>query len=169
MREYRREPADRIPHTRGDGPEAPTDATETNVVFPTHVGMDRCWPCSRGWRWSVFPTHMGMDRYWRRNEDARPCIPHTRGDGPRRSLEMVQAYAYSPHTWGWTDRRQCVLLQVSRIPHTRGDGPFYKPRLSEAKLVFPTHVGMDRGASLTTPDPWPYSPHTWGWTELHDQ
>ena len=111
----------------------------------------------------VFPTHVGMDRSRRRRREPSSCIPHTRGDGPFAASMQDLYCGYSPHTWGWT--------VGSRV-------------FSTSPLVFPTHVGMDRGCPPISqygaciphtrgdgPSFWmhseialKYSPYTWGWT-----
>ena len=50
-----------IPHTRGDEPCGGTNSVSEQIVFPTHVGMNR---------------GMGTGRR------GRYRIPHTRGDEP---------------------------------------------------------------------------------------
>ena len=138
-------------------------ARVTTRVFPTHVGMDRsrstrpaswsCIPHTRGdgpsvrrrrrhrkaysphtWGWTanrhtiakqtlVFPTHVGMDRFAYMVNVCKGRIPHTRGDGPFKTSCWLMSHQYSPHTWGWTEETRRGVV---------------------TKLVFPTHVGMDR-------------------------
>ena len=90
-------------------------------------------------------------------------IPHTRGDGPMICRRSSRWSMYSPHAWGWTNRRimprKLPIVFPTRvgmdrdqylsydwrnsIPHTRGDGPSTLPRSMYARM---------------------YSPHAWGWT-----
>ena len=111
-----------IPHTRGDGPQ----------TYYENSGGDKYSPHTWGWTARhatnqsiklVFPTHVGMDRARFGQRATLFGIPHTRGDGPDEVQDYVPSQAYSPHTWGWTVRRN-----LSALPN----------------FVFPTHVGMDR-------------------------
>ena len=68
-----------IPHTRGGEPQWDSDVPDRNVVFPTHVGVNR------------------SSRSYLR----RPIrIPHTRGGEPIAYEAALEADTYSPHTWG---------------------------------------------------------------------
>jgi len=51
-------------------------------------------------------------------------VPHTRGDEPMTSVRRFI-------TW-------------FHVPHTRGDEPVAEATASDATLMFPTHVGMNR-------------------------
>ena len=91
-------------------------------------------------------------------------FPHTRGDGPTKAYLRGCSLQFSPHPWGWTDRRDVrpsvdgvfptpvgmdrhhrgIQKDRGRFPHTRGDGPIHQQLFS--------------GGSM-------FSPHPWGWTE----
>jgi len=90
-------------------------------------------------------------------------VPHTRGDGPDYKSLIEFLTESSPHTWGWTSESDIKALDYDE---------------------FPTHVGMDLGASCSSIsrrrvphtrgdgptcehigyDGSMSSPHTWGWT-----
>ena len=171
-----------FPHTRGDGPVTCQRSrlrrafsphtwgwsacfltlSCSSSVFPTHVGMVRV---SFGIISShlVFPTHVGMVRSQPHHLSRRICFPHTRGDGPLSSTGFAQCRSFSPHTWGWSAKREAALAAFD---------------------VFPTHVGMVRSlcACLASKESFPhtrgdgpatrnwwtvpdeFSPHTWGWS-----
>ena len=73
--------ANRIPHTRGDGPITPVGAYDMLMYSPHAWG----WTQSRGnigTASGVFPTRVGMDQPSPRFAQYLHSIPHTRGDGP---------------------------------------------------------------------------------------
>ena len=76
-----------IPHTRGDGPENGFDENQVRKYSP------------HAWGWSVtsnqaeiiieiFPTRVGMVRHVSGLRGDVSDIPHTRGDGPKRSFNI---------------------------------------------------------------------------------
>ena len=92
----------------------------------------------------------------------------------------------SPRTWGWTDdgragragdrrrphargggpqQKQIAAWKKQRRPHARGGGPSGASRTLMTKSVVPTHVGVDRLASVMRRCASSSSPRTWGWTE----
>ena len=95
-------------------------------------------------------------------------FPHTRGDGPSFCALLIQRFWFSPHAWGWSDRRglgalsgrvfptrvgmvrvvDSLVQRVYCFPHTRGDGPSSRGNIKSAG--------------------W-FSPHAWGWSgcEFH--
>jgi len=110
----------------------------------------------------MFPTHVGMNRCALGWTVKRTNVPHTRGDEP------------------YTQKHR--LVKGLHVPHTRGDEPYLIVLRVAGELMFPTHVGMNRGASFTRtgivnvphtrgdePPSWfanffrlQCSPHTWG-------
>ena len=156
-----------LPRTRGDGPKRRL----------TGSGLRSASPHTRGWTlrfgrrsrlFGGFPAHAGMDPSTRCPTRPVRRLPRTRGDGPGEgTMEWTERPA-SPHTRGWTHRRQhlqAVRLgfpahagmdpvwqltrgQSRRLPRTRGDGPHLRGRW---RLI------------------WEASPHTRGWTQLGAQ
>ena len=155
---------DRVPRTRGDGPE---------VVHrgPLH---DEGSPHTRGWTPALrrrrgggrgFPAHAGMDPLWVVNVENPSGVPRTRGDGPINVSGASLLDAGSPHTRGWTastlirtpsgwgfpahagmdPSSSCAGTGRRRVPRTRGDGP-----------------GAQRSTRCTRSG----SPHTRGWTDF---
>ncbi len=127
------------PHTRGDGPDY---GHETPVP-------DEFSPHTWGWSgdaagivksFSVLPTHVGMVRVQTICATVKKCSPHTRGDGPYYGADIAGQKAFSPHTWGWSEK----LIPQHTIKH-----------------VLPTHVGMVRISNRNEPDRIS-SPHTRG-------
>ena len=97
-----------LPRTRGDGPwNCPTSAAAMTAS-----------PHTRGWTLVVgspqlglrgFPAHAGMDRSPRPMRDALVRLPRTRGDGPWPTGSWSTLGSASPHTRGWTPRREeCI-------------------------------------------------------------
>ncbi len=76
-----------------------------------------------GFNNDVFPTPVGMDQYQEKFFSRQSRFPHTRGDGPVRLENEVRRAEFSPHPWGWTEQ---ITMDM------------------DAKIVFPTPVGMDR-------------------------
>ena len=133
---------DRIPRTRGDGPElqsvdGPADADSPHPRgWTPHEGHVR--PGRDG-----FPAPAGMDPAAYNPRRGRLGIPRTRGDGPA-SMSMVRMGGPdSPHPRGWTravvgqargrrgfpapagmdPARRLSSTMADGIPRTRGDGP----------------------------------------------
>ena len=133
---------ERIPRTRGDGPEPARG----------HGRRARDSPHPRGWTLHApvlhapvlgFPAPAGMDPPSCRLRRSAPRIPRTRGDGPGWDTAVENIVPDSPHPRGWTrvglagrcgeggfpapagmdpaprDGRG----RRRRIPRTRGDGP----------------------------------------------
>ncbi len=71
--------AARVPHTRGDEPDALADVVGASDVSPTPVGMNRL-------NYLVIGTLIG--------------VPHTRGDEPANDRVFCGLNACSPHPWG---------------------------------------------------------------------
>ena len=115
-----------FPHSRGDVPSSQSR-------FSSHLPFSPLtWGCSglsiRGSRNErVFPTHVGMFRSRDFGDDGFDSFPHSRGDVPRRRDRSSRSSRFSPLTWGCS-------------AHNR--------RSAVRQFVFPTHVGMFRGASL---------------------
>ena len=155
-------PIERLPRTRGDGPQGGRRRRRAEGASPH----------TRGWTPADyvlddadtgFPAHAGMDPGGPAGSCRRQRLPRTRGDGPCAGATRRGRSGASPHTRGWTLDR--------RLPHQCGRG-------------FPAHAGMDprwthRGRSAgrlprTRGDgpggfagydclDWA-SPHTRGWT-----
>ncbi len=158
-------PDDRLPRTRGDGP---------NFRAYSHLDI-RAPPHPRGWTHAYSnpqgdsdgsPAPAGMDPPPDRRHHRTRRLPRTRGDGPAdRTLTIVQPKA-PPHPRGWTqaERLQCrgtpgspapagmdprmftAENTVGWLPRTRGDGP-----------VAPNTALTAYGAP----------PHPRGWTRIH--
>ena len=112
-------------------------------VLPTRVGMVRSCRLRflavvqfspHAWGWSVqhiskpdaadvLPTRVGMVRSAGRVPRSRKRSPHTRGDGPSRTLAAPISPTFSPHPWGWSE-----VLGLDRVE----------------PVVLPTRVGMVR-------------------------
>ena len=122
---------DRLPRTRGDGPDPAS-------VVQDPPRRSRGLPRTRG----DGPRRRGG----RRTSTDR--LPRTRGDGPGQRPVFFRRRWASPHTRGWTQRRQSWSRGVeigarAGLPRTRGDGPV---------------------SSMTIPLIVPASPHTRGCT-----
>ena len=133
---------DRLPRTRGDGPERWETANWATSASPHTRG------------WTVvghplqlgalgFPAHAGMDPSWSSRRRPRRWLPRTRGDGPSRSCTGRFWLTASPHTRGWTRAQPSARVhpsgfpahagmnpaagtdtnQRARLPRARGDGP----------------------------------------------
>ena len=131
-----------LPHARGDGP-----ADE-------HFRVARDASSPRPWGWSavvaftidcllLFPTPVGMVRQERPMGADAGTLPHARGDGPVKQLQIAGDFTSSPRPWGWsgTHRRhrtgtglfptpvgmvrpsKCRRRWGRALPHARGDGP----------------------------------------------
>ena len=140
----RRAMPERIPRTRGDGPDT------GNGTFV----MEWDSPHPRGWTLigsSVklvaggFPAPAGMDPRSPGPGLDRDRIPRTRGDGPGCPVVVDEASMDSPHPRGWTrprlprafgghgfpapagmdPGRGAGASSPGRIPRTRGDGPSF--------------------------------------------
>ena len=48
----------------------------------------------------VFPTHVGMNRIYDIYGLDIKGIPHARGDEPNHIVPTAKVFAYSPRTWG---------------------------------------------------------------------
>ena len=131
-----------LPHTRGDAPRVEnaggsgssltphawgcTRAVGGRLVaggaYPTRVGMHPRRPCPPQVD-RAYPTRVGMHR---RPPCAAPCsrcLPHTRGDAPRKFESTISVSRLTPHAWGCT--------QIAMRAHK------YAP-------AYPTRVGMHR-------------------------
>ncbi len=129
----------RVPHARGDGPEAVQNCPFWKKRSPRTWG----WTASAGDDAAgveAFPTHVGMDRCGAGRAGGGNRVPHARGDGPSTSPQGGRLAQRSPRTWGWT-------------------GLIVAPAGSDS--AFPTHVGMDRHLASRA-GPWPCVPHARG-------
>ncbi len=155
-----------VPHGRGDGPGMDPAKAASIACSPRAWGWSTRgsqWtpptPCSpRAWGWSaerpdsaadgpVFPTGVGMVRAHLARQVLTLCVPHGRGDGPRRGSMVSGSVACSPRAWGWSEglrrilhrwgvfptgvgmvrRRPFCSCPSARVPHGRGDGPCGPP------------------------------------------
>ena len=152
----------RLPRTRGDGPVAARIRIATVSASPHTRGWTRG-PDHHGSDAAGFPAHAGMDPGAPPRPAARRWLPRTRGDGPGAAWPPARETPASPHTRGWTRRRD----ETGRAPGG-----------------FPAHAGMDPRRYRPPPGsgrlprtrgdgPWiiqeflfarPASPHTRGWT-----
>ncbi|RLV78575.1 hypothetical protein D3C57_109360 [Streptomyces rapamycinicus NRRL 5491] len=135
-------PTGPAPRTRGDGPEAITQANEAMNCFPHPRGWSRRrTPCPRQDR--LLPAPAGMVPRPGTWSSRRLTAPRTRGDGPTEGSCGAHRKGCSPHPRGWSrpsprPARCCRLLPApagmvpapsrrrSRCrpaPRTRGDGP----------------------------------------------
>ncbi len=153
---------DRLPRTRGDGPES-------GITHPASAAAS---PHTRGWTRGAgipagahpgFPAHAGMDPGPFRSSAPISWLPRTRGDGPVGDWRRAAAMRASPHTRGWTrvkgsagkigrgfpahagmdPAHASVASWASWLPRTRGDGPYTPRQASRVRQA---------------------SPHTRGWT-----
>ena len=58
----------------------------------------------------------------------------------------VNTITFTPHTWGWTDIYDPNNKEESYLPHIRGDEPLYRTYTLKDLSIYPTYVGMNRGA-----------------------
>ena len=155
-------PCTGLPRTRGDGPVG----DERGDAFVSAS------PHTRGWTLRLlrgpdggdgFPANAGMDPARSTPRPPGCRLPRTRGDGPGTYFDATAAVPASPHTRGWTLRRNLYNYTSSGfpahagmdpppgpgssdrtwLPRTRGDGPFSQ---------FPARTTVAA------------SPHTRGWT-----
>lgn len=114
-----------LPAARGDGPG-------TGLVIEN---PGDCSPRTRGWpqlragrlgRLVLLPPHAGMVPRRRAGSWSRSTTPHTRGDGPTSVLGLMDRYACSPRTQGWS-RLIGRLGRCQRLLPARGDGPAGEP------------------------------------------
>ena len=152
----------RLPRTRGDGPSASNESSESGSASPHTRG----WTAGRQAALQGhggFPAHAGMDPSPATSRPAGRRLPRTRGDGPLSSDSASSLASASPHTRGWTlgglfgrpersgfpahagmdPRVHPAAHSLTWLPRTRGDGPQLARR-----------GGPIRRAS----------PHTRGWT-----
>ena len=141
------------------------------MSLPRYAFSPHMWGCSvSGVRRTqfdeVFPTHVGMFRRPTSQRQYSRCFPHTCGDVPTGIAFFKSNLKFSPHMWGCSVQR---LLE------------------RDARGVFPTHVGMFRGAARVAGsfrsfphtcgdvpygEPRPnhyrrFSPHMWGCSALY--
>ena len=90
-----------FPHTRGDGPLCLVSLALL-VGFSPHTWGWTVFGVSTLAENVVFPTHVGMDRATSPISLSPMSFPHTRGDGPQELAYNQRSFGFSPHTWGWT-------------------------------------------------------------------
>ena len=129
------------PHTRG-WTLCWTSLTRTDRGFPAHAGMDP---------WMV---KYGRHPVW---------LPRTRGDGPRPPPARLRQQPASPHTRGWTQRRQWTMEQRGGFPAHAGMDPAGSHG-SSSRTRLPRTRGDGPVSSMTIPLIVPASPHTRGCT-----
>ena len=89
-----------VPHTRGDEPNEVNKRKVADLMFPTHVGMNRLSCVKDEPKMNMFPTHVGMNRIARHLLADGAHVPHTRGDEPPLTKPSKSKPLCSPHTWG---------------------------------------------------------------------
>ena len=189
-----------LPHARGGGPQL------DYARYASEFSSPRTW----GWTGLhtrrlgpdiLFPTHVGVDRSEPGFPDVAAALPHARGGGPLCPASLPALHASSPRTWGWTstcgrERTVDALFPThvgvdlhrslssrcpTTLPHARGGGPVERDRRALAVAssprtwgwttalaeherkygLFPTHVGVDPSAGFTEGSPAPL-PHARG-------
>ena len=156
--------AQRLPRTRGDGPDS---------ASPSHA-LIRASPHTRGWtrrrlyrrrpRWG-FPAHAGMDPSESAAGGGSRRLPRTRGDGPRPRGQKPKPSPASPHTRGWT--RVAAAEPAGRLgfpAHAGMDPSLRRPMCAETGL--PRTRGDGPPGEDYYLDLIPASPHTRGWTRI---
>lgn len=136
-----------VPRMRGDGPP----------VTRAWSARYECAPHARGWTCGgavtdavgrVCPACAGMDRrrlLWR---CLCPCVPLTRGDGPKSENSRLYKSGCAPRTRGWTEG--------GLHPHADGE-------------VCPACAGMDRTQTWATPHTQNVCPVRAGITSIRDR
>ena len=154
----------RLPRTRGDGPEIQLVFVIPALASPHTRGWTRGCPVQCRAR-GGFPAHAGMDPGHSTYPGPTQRLPRTRGDGPPAPPPCDARPKASPHTRGWTlvpqQRRHRAggfpahagmdpvdlieRVRSTRLPRTRGDGPQPSSTRSCWRVA---------------------SPHTRGWTRV---
>ena len=109
----------------------------------------------------LLPTHVGMFRPNGREPLISTASPHTRGDVPEIEAAAKAERAFSPHTWGCSDRPQpdsaCQRLLPTHV------GMFQRSRRPDCRPGASPHtrgdVPLTNGARFALGV---FSPHTWG-------
>ena len=136
------EAAMRLPHTRGDRPEAGGNIARLEQAPPHPWGSTPASSISN--RHSAgSPTPVGIDPTRPARSRACAWLPHTRGDRPFSSAASAVSASAPPHPWGSTQTsdgptrlragsptpvgidpaRQETSVPHQGLPHTRGDRP----------------------------------------------
>ena len=153
----------RFPHTRGGGPGR-------RVILERHQAFS---PHAWGWTSAdagcradqcVFPTRVGVDRVMMNGTLYAFRFPHTRGGGPRWLHVVMSAFVFSPHAWGWTEKKVAIGKYVSVFP-TRVGVDLMAAGLMMVASCFPHTRGGGPGEFYIPCAQCSFSPHAWGWTE----
>ena len=135
----RRSPPTRLPHTRGDAPDAAAELGIDLELTPHAWGCTGLGEIPRGVR-PAYPTRVGMHRNRRPPSEAGSGLPHTRGDAPRSGGGSSRSGSLTPHAWGCTGHALggidggeayptrvgmhrwggCWAWRNRSLPHTRG-------------------------------------------------
>ena len=113
------------PHVRGDGPG--DKRLDMGRKLFSHVRGDG--PVSGEVRENVsdvLPTCVGDgpgEIY--KSVDAMAFSPRAWGWSEGRGSPLVQAEEFSPRAWGWSGQRAGAERGCERSPHVRGDGPTF--------------------------------------------
>ena len=155
-------PGDRLPRTRGDGPQAANRATRVVEASPHTRGWTLL-AAVDGQADAGFPAHAGMDPHFRLPPAGRPGLPRTRGDGPRSGPSARASTPASPHTRGWTSSAGIRRRWTTGFPAHAGMDPTryrsrsFGPRLPRTRGDGPSAPSSRASCSAA-------SPHTRGWT-----
>ena len=98
-----------------------------NFIYPTYVGMNRCFCFCFFPFFLIYPTYVGMnqkflislvlaffhlphirgDEPWQVYQWRLLVIhlPHIRGDEPAIKIACINNVSFTPHTWGWTEQK----------------------------------------------------------------
>ncbi len=151
-----------FPHTRGDGPTTGSGFTPDKVFSPHPWG----WTDELQGFFDteiVFPTPVGMDRGGTSGGTSLHGFPHTRGDGPYSDALLLEFSWFSPHPWGWTGASGCLFDWLAVFPTPVGMDRCGKFRGSSPRS-FPHTRGDGPTLAAGTRLYWEFSPHPWGWT-----
>ena len=153
-----------LPRTRGDGPLDDIAANLPSVASPHTRGwtlLDYIESC----RHDGFPAHAGMDRSGEACQNRQNGLPRTRGDGPRFTCRTANTPLASPHTRGWTARRQSGAPRRSGFPAHAGMDPLFARRQFQ-QTGLPRTRGDGPVLMHMTVKQHLASPHTRGWTAV---
>ena len=153
---------ERLPRTRGDGPQGSGCGGDAEPASPHTRGWTRLTDPGQQAR-QGFPAHAGMDPSSRPSSAAGRRLPRTRGDGPGRSCRATRRRRASPHTRGWTPARCDRVRRRSGFPAHAGmdPRPGARPR---PRAGLPRTRGDGPGSSPGGGPALAASPHTRGWT-----
>ena len=152
----------RFPRTRGDGPWTVPRVFRVGM-FPPHT---RGWTrhhYPEGGRQDVSPAHAGMDPPHPCRRSGSSSFPRTRGDGPSPVSEYCKDSGFPPHTRGWTRVCRAHVRSGCVSPAHAGMDPLARKRWT-LMSCFPRTRGDGPRHRWSDLSPWPFPPHTRGWT-----